>query len=171
MTTPAAFRELLGQPEGANVEFKSATGSFLQHFQQGLFVWDVPTFDERALREAVLNAVSHRDYRHSGSVFVRQYPRRVAGFGSIQNPIHLNEDPISTQSGAPVLVHQALLWGRLRCDQEHDNPMNHAKKLLEVALPLGASNKAAAREQSIRHDRLCVFRSGALRIQSRDVTC
>ena len=49
----------------------------LQHFQQGLFVWDVPTFNERAVREAVLNAVSHRDYRHGGSVFVRQYPRRI----------------------------------------------------------------------------------------------
>jgi ATP-dependent DNA helicase RecG len=48
-----------------------------QHFQQGLFVWDVPTFNERAVREAVLNAVSHRDYRHGGSVFVRQYPRRI----------------------------------------------------------------------------------------------
>ena len=49
----------------------------LQHFQQGLFVWDVPTFDERTVREAVLNAASHRDYRHSGSIFVRQYPRRI----------------------------------------------------------------------------------------------
>jgi len=49
----------------------------LQHFQQGLFVWNVPTFNERAVREAVLNAVSHRDYRHGGSVFIRQYPRRI----------------------------------------------------------------------------------------------
>ncbi|MBI3245528.1 MAG: putative DNA binding domain-containing protein [Deltaproteobacteria bacterium] len=49
----------------------------LQHFQQRFFVWDVPTFNERVVREAVLNAVSHRDYRHGGSVFVRQYPRRV----------------------------------------------------------------------------------------------
>lgn len=49
----------------------------LQHFQQGLFVWDVPTFNERAIREALLNAVSHRDYRNGGSVFVRQYPRRI----------------------------------------------------------------------------------------------
>ncbi|MBM4387829.1 MAG: transcriptional regulator, partial [Deltaproteobacteria bacterium] len=48
-----------------------------QHFQQGLFVWDVPTFNERAIREAILNAVSHRDYRSGGSVFVRQYPRRI----------------------------------------------------------------------------------------------
>jgi ATP-dependent DNA helicase RecG len=49
----------------------------LQHFQQGLFVWDVPTFNERAVREVLLNAVSHRDYRKTGSVFVRQYPRRI----------------------------------------------------------------------------------------------
>ncbi len=49
----------------------------LQHFQQGLFVWDVPTFNERAVREAVLNAVSHRDYRSSSSVFVRQFSRRI----------------------------------------------------------------------------------------------
>jgi ATP-dependent DNA helicase RecG len=49
----------------------------LQHFQQGFFVWDVPTFSERMVREAVLNAVSHRDYRYSGSVFVRQYPQRI----------------------------------------------------------------------------------------------
>lgn len=49
----------------------------LQHFQQGLFVWDVPTFNERAVREAVLNAVSHRDYRNASSVIIRQFPRRV----------------------------------------------------------------------------------------------
>ena len=48
-----------------------------QHFQDGLFVWDIPTFNERAVREAILNAISHRDYRMAGSVFVRQYPRRL----------------------------------------------------------------------------------------------
>ncbi|MCK4415232.1 MAG: putative DNA binding domain-containing protein [Candidatus Eisenbacteria sp.] len=48
-----------------------------QHYQDGLFVFDVPTFDERSVREALLNAVSHRDYQLGGSVFVRQYARRV----------------------------------------------------------------------------------------------
>ena len=48
-----------------------------QHFRSGLFVMDVPTFDEQSVREAVLNAVSHRDYQLGGSIFVRQYPRRV----------------------------------------------------------------------------------------------
>jgi ATP-dependent DNA helicase RecG len=43
-----------------------------QHFQDGLVILDIPTFNEQAVREAVLNAVCHRDYRHPGSIFVRQ---------------------------------------------------------------------------------------------------
>lgn len=49
----------------------------MQHFQDGFFVWDIPTFTERVVREAVLNAVTHRDYRSQASVFVRQYPRHI----------------------------------------------------------------------------------------------
>jgi ATP-dependent DNA helicase RecG len=53
-----------------------------QHYQDGLFIWDIKTFNERAIREAILNAVSHRDYRSGASVFVRQYPERI----EITNP-------------------------------------------------------------------------------------
>jgi len=49
----------------------------LQHFQTGLFIENIPTFSERPVREAVLNAVSHRDYQHPGNIFVRQYSRRL----------------------------------------------------------------------------------------------
>ena len=48
-----------------------------QHYQEGLFIWDIKTFNESAIREAILNAVCHRDYRMAGSVFVRQYPERI----------------------------------------------------------------------------------------------
>ena len=48
-----------------------------QHYQDGMFVLDVPTFDERVVREAILNAVSHRDYQLGGSIFIRQYPHRL----------------------------------------------------------------------------------------------
>jgi ATP-dependent DNA helicase RecG len=48
-----------------------------QHYQDGLFMVDVPTFNQGAVREAVLNAVSHRDYRSGGSIFVRQFARRL----------------------------------------------------------------------------------------------
>ena len=48
-----------------------------QHFQEGPYVLNLPTFDERAVREAVLNAVSHRHYQMAGNVFVRQFPDRL----------------------------------------------------------------------------------------------
>lgn len=48
-----------------------------QSYQDGLFRMDLPTFDEVPVREALLNAVTHRDYRLGGSVFVRQYTHRL----------------------------------------------------------------------------------------------
>ena len=46
-------------------------------YRDGLFVMDVPTFDEVQVREALLNAVAHRDYRLGSSVFVRQFAQRL----------------------------------------------------------------------------------------------
>ena len=47
----------------------------VQQFREGLFKYDIPTFDEDSVREAVLNAVSHRDYRNGGSIWIKQWPR------------------------------------------------------------------------------------------------
>ena len=48
-----------------------------QHYQEGFFVYDIPTFNERVVREAILNAMSHRNYQMGGSIFVRQYRDRL----------------------------------------------------------------------------------------------
>lgn len=48
-----------------------------QSYQQDFFRYDIPTFDEVSIREALLNAIAHRDYRLPGSIFVRQYARRL----------------------------------------------------------------------------------------------
>jgi len=45
--------------------------------RDGLFRRDVPALNEDAVREAILNAVCHRDYHLGGSVFLRQYPKRL----------------------------------------------------------------------------------------------
>jgi len=37
-----------------------------QHYHDGLFVFDIPTFNERVARESLLNAVSHRNYQLNG---------------------------------------------------------------------------------------------------------
>ena len=53
-----------------------------QSYQDGLFRYDIATFSEAVVREAILNAVGHRDYRLGGSVFVKQFPRHL----EISNP-------------------------------------------------------------------------------------
>lgn len=53
-----------------------------QHFQEGFVVLGVPTFNEKVVREAVLNAVAHRDYKSAGSIFIRQFTRKI----EIQSP-------------------------------------------------------------------------------------
>ena len=63
----------------------------IQHYQEGFFIFDIPTFNESVVREAILNAVSHRNYQLAGSVFIRQYPDRllVESPGGLPNGISL----------------------------------------------------------------------------------
>lgn len=42
-----------------------------ESWRGGSFRNDIPTFEERGVREAVLNAVSHRAYRSAGSPPIR----------------------------------------------------------------------------------------------------
>ena len=48
-----------------------------QHYQDGFFIYDISTFNERVVREAILNAVSYRMYQMGGSIFIRQYRDRL----------------------------------------------------------------------------------------------
>ncbi len=54
----------------------------VHHIQEGLFIRDIPYFNEEVVREALLNAVCHRDYQINGSVFIKQYPKQLI----IENP-------------------------------------------------------------------------------------
>ncbi len=49
----------------------------VQQIREGMFVRDLLTFNEAVVREAILNAISHREYRMPGSVFLRQFPREL----------------------------------------------------------------------------------------------
>jgi ATP-dependent DNA helicase RecG len=48
-----------------------------QHYRDKLYRHPIMTFNEDVVREAVLNAVSHRNYQMGGSIFVRQYQNRL----------------------------------------------------------------------------------------------
>jgi ATP-dependent DNA helicase RecG len=64
------------------------------HYQDGLFILDVSVFNEIVVREAILNAVSHRDYRLPGSVFVKQYPRKLEIISPGGFPVGVSADNI-----------------------------------------------------------------------------
>ncbi|MCL5736904.1 MAG: putative DNA binding domain-containing protein [Actinobacteria bacterium] len=49
----------------------------VHQYQEGLFMREIPTFNESVVREAILNAVCHRDYRFPESIFIRQFPSKL----------------------------------------------------------------------------------------------
>ncbi len=49
----------------------------VQQLRMGLFREDIVAFDENSLREAILNAVCHRDYEDPSSCWIRMYPARI----------------------------------------------------------------------------------------------
>ncbi len=69
----------------------------IQHFHDGLLVRDIRTFNEIAIREAVQNAVTHRDYRLASSVFVRQYSQKIEIVSPGGFPLGINLDNILQQ--------------------------------------------------------------------------
>jgi ATP-dependent DNA helicase RecG len=46
-------------------------------YSEGFFKYKSTAFHEVSVREAICNAVSHRDYRHDGSIFVRLSPTSI----------------------------------------------------------------------------------------------
>ena len=46
-------------------------------YRDGLFRYDIQAFNEDVVREALLNAIAHREYRNGGSIFVHQFPNRL----------------------------------------------------------------------------------------------
>jgi len=54
----------------------------MDHLQEKFVFKDIPYFDKEVIREAILNAVCHRDYQSPVSVFIRQFPKSII----IENP-------------------------------------------------------------------------------------
>ena len=87
----------------------------IQTVQQGLFHFEYRTYPEIALREVLLNAFCHADYRLASPVLVKQYPDRIeisnpGGFiGGVTPDNILHHPPVSRN---PCLV-DALVRLRL----------------------------------------------------------
>lgn len=44
---------------------------------EGSYIFNIPSFNEEVIREAINNAVTHRDYRRTSETFVLQYPNKL----------------------------------------------------------------------------------------------
>ncbi|RRD87615.1 ATP-binding protein, partial [Conchiformibius steedae] len=44
---------------------------------EGSYIFNIPSFNEEVIREAINNAVAHRDYRRTSETFVLQYPNKL----------------------------------------------------------------------------------------------
>ena len=50
-------------------------GSF--PIQDGAYIFNVPYFNEEVIRESVNNAITHRDYRKTSEIVIKQFPQRL----------------------------------------------------------------------------------------------
>ena len=71
--------------------------------QTGGYIFDVFDFNERVVREAILNAIAHRDYKIASEIVIKQYPNKIiianpGGFPkgvTVDNLIIVNSTPRS----------------------------------------------------------------------------
>lgn len=66
----------------------------VQQIREGFFIRDIPNFNEEVVREAILNAVCHRDYSLQGSIFIKQYPETIVIESPGGFPIGISQDNI-----------------------------------------------------------------------------
>ncbi len=73
----------------------------IRNVQIGLFRLEIADFSEKVFQEALLNALSHRDYQQLGAVYVKHYPDKIV----IENPggflDGITEKNIITHPSAP----------------------------------------------------------------------
>lgn len=69
--------------------------------QVGLFRLEVEDFSEKVFQEALLNALSHRDYMNTGAVYVKHYPDRIVIESPGAFPEGVTEKNIITHPSTP----------------------------------------------------------------------
>lgn len=69
--------------------------------QEGPFIFDIPYFNQEVIREAINNAVAHRDYRLSGEIVIKQYPSKLDIINPGKLPIGVTVQNILTSPSTP----------------------------------------------------------------------
>ncbi len=74
-------------------------GSF--PIQDGAYIFNIPFFNEAVIREAVNNAITHRDYRRTSEIVVKQFPQRLDFINAGGFPKGVNLDNLLKTPSTP----------------------------------------------------------------------
>lgn len=69
--------------------------------QQGPYIFDIPFFNKEVIREAINNAIAHRDYRVNSEVVVKQFPTAMHIINPGGFPLGVSLDNLLTVNSTP----------------------------------------------------------------------
>ncbi len=104
---------------------KVASRQQVHAFVVGMLRREIPAFNEEVFREALFNAVCHRDYTQKGSIFIKQSPDGIEISNPGGFPIGVTKENIITVNSTPrnrllAEVFQKVLPGAERSGQGAD---------------------------------------------------
>ncbi len=74
-------------------------GSF--PIQDGAYIFNVPYFNEEVIRESLNNAITHRDYRRTSEIVIKQFPQRLDIINAGGFPIGVTLDNLLITPSTP----------------------------------------------------------------------
>lgn len=69
--------------------------------QQGAFIFDIAYFNKEVIREAINNAVAHRDYSKASEILIKQFPTELIITSPGGFPLGVNLDNLITVNSTP----------------------------------------------------------------------
>lgn len=69
--------------------------------QQGAFIFDIAYFNKEVIREAINNAVAHRDYSKASEILIKQFPTELIITNPGGFPLGVNLDNLITVNSTP----------------------------------------------------------------------
>ena len=73
----------------------------LLHYQDGPYIYDIPSYNEKSIREALLNAICHRSYLIHSDVVIKQSPETLEITNAGGFPIGVDLENILTTNSVP----------------------------------------------------------------------
>jgi len=65
------------------------------------YIFNIPFFNEEVIREAINNAIAHRDYRRTSEIVIKQYPQKMVIMNAGGFPLGVNIDNLLRVQSTP----------------------------------------------------------------------